>query len=494
MKPRKQFLWLVMTALLICVIFLASPATAASMKTAWVSYGPVPDVYLFDIVDWDGCDVKVDAKGRVYTAGIATSQVTGNSLEQCIKVCDANGNMTRNFLEYYAVGRNSLPRDGFLPRLTMDGQENVYFSGNIDSTRCFIYKFGFVEHTYPSPYPPVITTFDSKWSVFLDGAGDQSLGPIAVDGEGNVYAGVNYKLYKFAKDGSPAGSPWPIDTRVSNVTGIALDGQFVYITGGDFATEKYSQDKGQLQWAQTLFPPVFRVENKSIALAMDSQGNVFVTGTQTNNNVLPPATQIYTVKYSPAGAPLWVTESRGSRVRDYHNSAAGLVVDGQGNAYVAGTALNPKRYHVKQEFPDWGDFYTVKYAPDGTILWEKYFNAGTGFRDAATAIARASSGNLVVTGTCKWSPEFPSTEPPTTLMATLCYNPDGQQQWVQYFDGPAGSTEHNARALAVQSGKVYVSGSTKFNDVPDAPYNWPDTSHWLTIKYSSTKKEVRPRP
>jgi hypothetical protein len=234
------------------------------------------------------------------------------------------------------------------------------------------------------------------------------------------------------------------------------------------------------------------VSYKSVALAVDGQGNVFVTGTQTDENVWPASNQIYTVKYDPDGQKLWVTQPRGGRFRDYHNSAAGLVVDGQGNAYVTGTAQNPRFYFRNRGFRQGGDFYTVKYAPDGTIIWERYHDGGNS-EDAATAITRDSSGNLVVTGTCRWT-EYPTiTEPVTSIMATLCYNPEGQRLWVEYYENLSNNSENEARALAVRDRHVYVTGVTRssFN-----LWETPPTWKWVTIKYGPAgKKEfIRPRP
>jgi hypothetical protein len=477
MKPKEQSPWLIITALLIWAILLASPAVAASMKTNWVRY-PTPEVVLGEPVDRWGCNIKADSQGRVYTAGICNFTSTNYFM-----VYGSNGSELLDGATY----RTGLPSDGFLPRLTLDSQEKLYFSGNNESNKFFIHKYEWVE--YHSTDPPMdVVRLELKWGISF-GTGGQSLGPIAVDDAGYVYAAVNNSLYKFyPEDGTSAGGPWP--TGVKNVTGIALDEQYVYITGGNFTTEKYD-NAGGLQWTQTLDPYIPGADMQSVALALDDQGNVFVTGTEDYwggpNNV---QSQIHTVKYNSAGQQQWASESRGGRFRDYHNGGAGLVVDGQGNAYVTGTALDPNTYFHRIGFRHDNDFYTVKYAPDGTILWERYFD-GSSSNDGAAAIAMDSAGNLVVTGTCKVFPDFPSLEPPTSQMATVCYTPDGQRRWVEYFKGPRGSTENEARALAVRSWNVYVSGSSKYKDYTEAPDTW----HWVAIKYSSPgKKELRPRP
>jgi hypothetical protein len=488
MVPKRECSWLSITTLwLIWALLMASPAAAGSMKTDWVRFNASYAV-LGEMMDYEGWDIKADSQGRVYNPGSQTVQGFAYYGMASLVVYDSQGNKLYDDGPFIGV-----PPEAFSLRLTLDTQGNVYFSGNESSTTFFIRKLGWEEPT------PGYQHLAVKWQLSLADANGQPLGPLAVDGAGNVYAGVNYKLYKFAPDGSSAGAPWPVSTLVSNVTGMALVGDYVYITGGNFTTERYHKDTGVRQWTQTYPPPISPapggVGYNSVALAVDGQGNVFVTGTQTDWNVLPPSDQIYTVKYDPNGSQLWVTEPRGPRVRDYHNSAAGLVVDDQGNAYVAGTALNPQFYRRKEGFRDWGDIYTVKYAPDGTMLWEKYFNAGTGSKDSAVALARDSSGNLVVTGTCSWAlAEWPIiTEPVTSIMATVCYSPGGQRQWLEYYEQLANRSENEARALAVRGRSVYVTGRTRPNvGIYESPEPW----HWVAIKYSAPgKKElIGPRP
>jgi hypothetical protein len=460
------------------------------MKNDWVVPGPFEPILLaLEPVDGDPWDITVDSQGNVFAAGLQTVRVRDYPAQLTgYLILDSQGH-----IPFWCDSIDtSVQREAFPPHVTLDAQENLYLSGNIDSETFFIMKEAWED-------TPNSRQLRRQWLLSQAGAGAQPLGPIAVDGDGNIYAGVNYKLYKFGPNSSPAGTPWPgpVTTGVSKVTGLTLAGDYVYITGGNFTTEKYHKDTGVRQWTQT-YPPPFSpapagVYYKSVALAVDGQGNVFVTGTEENGNVWPPSNQIYTVKYSSAGVQQWVSESRGGRLRDYHNHAAGLVVDGQGNAYVTGSAQNPHFYMRKQGFRDGGDFYTVKYAPDGTILWEKYFNAGTGSNDAAVAIARDSSGNLVVTGTCRWAEWQTITEPVTSIMTTLCYNPEGQRLWVEYYERLVNGSENEARALAVRDRKVYVTGVTRSSfDFWENPPGW----NWVTLKYSPAGKKdfIKPRP
>jgi hypothetical protein len=76
-----------------------------------------------------------------------------------------------------------------------------------------------------------------------------------------------------------------------------------------------------------------------------------------------------------------------SWVRGYdsplHDFAAAIALDGQQNICVSGTAG--------------GDFLLIKYAPDGTQLWEERF--GDASEETATALAADNAGQVWITGT-----------------------------------------------------------------------------------------------
>ena len=70
--------------------------------------------------------------------------------------------------------------------------------------------------------------------------------------------------------------------------------------------------------------------------------------------------------------------------------AVGVVVDASGNTYVTGTSKA------------WGtastDIATIKYDPDGKVLWNKRYNGTGNGSDGAAAIAVDGNGNVYVTG------------------------------------------------------------------------------------------------
>src|SRR5262249_33195736 len=141
---------------------------------------------------------------------------------------------------------------------------------------------------------------------------------------------------------------------------------------------------GALMWVRHYHGPANRYDNAS-AVAVDSNGNVVVTGISQNSHI---NFDYYTAKYSAAdGALLWEKRYNGpGNGQDWENAVA---VDGGGNVVVTATSG--------------ADYYTAKYAAaDGALLWEKRFTPTSQYGfvlDSSHRLALGSDGRVVVTGT-----------------------------------------------------------------------------------------------
>jgi hypothetical protein len=93
----------------------------------------------------------------------------------------------------------------------------------------------------------------------------------------------------------------------------------------------------------------------------------------------------------------------------------------------------------------------VKYDTDGNQLWVARYNGPANDSDEASAITLDASDNVYVTGRSNGSGT-------SWDYATVKYDTDGNQLWVQRYNGPENKYEY-ARGLAVDSsGNVYVTG------------------------------------
>jgi hypothetical protein len=224
-------------------------------------------------------------------------------------------------------------------------------------------------------------------------------------------------------------------------------------TGNDFATVKYSPD-GTVGWVKRYSGPGNQIYEGATALAVDGQGNIYVTGRLTENN----NEDYCTIKYNPSGDVLWAQRYDGSGSTD---TPSALKVDGQGNVYVTGTSMAANFYM---------NYATVKYSPDGVKLWDRRYHGSGNGNDGATALALDGQGNVYVTGTSKSADS-------DLDYTTIKYSPGGQELWVMKFTGP-GQFADEAAALAVDGrGNVYVTGSSVSID---SGYDF------ATVKYTPT--------
>ncbi len=131
-------------------------------------------------------------------------------------------------------------------------------------------------------------------------------------------------------------------------------------------------------------------------------------------------------------------------VARYDSAAEAIAVDPSGNVYVTGSSYT---------IGTGGDYATVKYDRNGNEVWVARYT-GPGIYDSASAIAVDPSGNVYVTGVSGiWTSGVD--------YATVKYDRDGNEVWVERYNGP-GNTDDGAQALAVDpSGNVYVTGGSE---------------------------------
>ena len=407
----------------------------------------------YDAGSWDRARaLAVDASGNVYVTG--ESNKAGTGWDYTTVKYDPNGN------ELWAAGYDG-PGGGceidWCYALAVDGSGNVHVTGESWGGDVSGYDYATIKYD---------TNGIQQWAARYDGAGSEdellpndSAYALAVDTAGNVYVTgdslgngteFDYATIKYGPDSNEPlwvaryNGPGNGDDRAN---AIAVDDSGnVYVTGssaGDYATIKYGPD-GTEQWVAQYNGPASGSDS-AYALAVDGSGNVYVTGRSLGSGT---GSDYATIKYDPNGTEQWVAQYDSG-------SAYDLAVDASGNVYVAG-----------------GSYTTIKYGPDSNEpLWVADYDGPGSGDDAAYALAVDASGNVYVTGSSYGGSGTHSN------YTTVKYGPDGSQQWVVHYDGPATGDiwdYDSAYDIAVDgSGNVYVTGTS--GDIED---------DYATIKYS----------
>jgi Beta-propeller repeat len=181
---------------------------------------------------------------------------------------------------------------------------------------------------------------------------------MALDSNGNIYVvGVSqntnndlgYVTIKYAPNGTQLWAARYDSTNypTATPTSTAVDSSNNVIVTGSALTVKYDTNGNQL-WA---------VPYSGASIAADAGGDAYVTGCQSGPG---------TVKIGPNGSNLWST----SFFSAYGPALLqAVVVDGAGNAYVAGSETNMCYPYGNSESCYCG-MVLVKYDPLGNQLWD----------------------------------------------------------------------------------------------------------------------------
>jgi uncharacterized delta-60 repeat protein len=368
--------------------------------------------------------IAVDASGNVYVTGASLGTAWPDYDYATIKY-DSSGN------QLWVARYNGPASDfDFATAIAVDSSGNVYVTGASEGSGTGPFDYATVKYD---------SSGQQQWVARYNGPGnddDEAYG-IAVDATGNVYvtgysvgskSGNDYATIKYNSDGQEQWVARYNGPSNSNDYGraIGIDGSGnVYVTGSsigssgfDYATVKYDSS-GQEQWAARYNGPGNEDDEPS-AMAVDSSGNVYVTGYSTGSGTFYDYT---TIKYNTSGTEEWVARYNGPA--SLLDIAYAIALDASGNVYVTGWSVGLGTGY---------DYATVKYDNSGQEQWVERYDGTGDTDDQAYAIAVDSSANVYVTGyaidsngvsdftTIKYS-QSPSGTPTPTPTATAAPRP-----------------------------------------------------------------------
>ena len=294
----------------------------------------------------------------------------------------------------------------------------------------------------------------------MGGHGTMAGGSPASGGTGSVAGAADQSAGAAGDENATVDLVWPDPYRtfgtdhVDGATAVNVDRSGnVYIAGntsGAFASSKAGgsdafvrklDPSGATLWTRQFGTPS---DDFASAIAIDGDGNVYVAG-DTYGALAGEnegAGDSFVIKLDPSGATLW-TQQFGSSGPDRLEA---LTVDGNGNAYVAGSTY-PKGG------PNWNDAFVRKFAGSGATLWATEFG-GSG-KDEAQAVAVDGIGNVYVAG---GTVDLTEQKAGSRDAFVRKFDARGDVQWTQQF-GTSGADEIGAAALDAQ-GNLYLVGDT----------------------------------
>ncbi len=395
--------------------------------------------------------VALDADGNAFITG--GSRTTATNFDCVTMKLDTAGN--RLWLSRY---EGYLAQDSEARALAVDQYGNAYgtgITGPISNANMGIFKVS----TYGVP----------AWQIFYDGTshlGDGGLG-LALDASANVFvagyqsrtgASTDWIMAKYDTNGvqqffqTLGGSGRDESYRVvvdakgnayyAGITTQAGTNQDLFITKKD--------PVGNTVWSNTWAGAGGSYEYLN-AMALDASGNVYLAGGSTTVNE-----DYVLVKFDASGAFVW------SQTYDWGGSdeALDLKIDPAGNPVMTGVASRDGKV---------ADAGTLKYDPDGNLLWAARFDGTAQGFDVGSALVVDSLGRIFVAGSTA------STGTSDDILV-LCYDSKGNVLWSDTYAGPVDSDFGSA--ICIDShGLIYVAGSS----------NGGNTSYDLVVlKYAAT--------
>ncbi|HZS88447.1 MAG TPA: SBBP repeat-containing protein [Chloroflexota bacterium] len=310
-------------------------------------------------------------------------------------------------------------------------------------------RLGAYDRAYALVIDPVLA-----YSTYYGGGGEDRGNGIAVDGQGNIY--------------------------VVGTTTSGVPAQAAYVTKFDPTGQQilYSLFIGNSSSSQTA------CNSTGAGIAVDGQGNAYVTGifgdvgVNSWDNNLCVSDNVLWAKIDPSGNGIVRTFGQYGG-----NHGAAIAVDAQGNSYLTGSTdqteqnfpITPGAFQTQpgiDKLPDGlaGDAFVLKVNPSGNVMYGTFL--GGSYVDAGLAIAVDGHGDAWVGGTAT-SANFPVTANAfQAQMGNAVVNgfvselsADGSSLLYSTFLG--GNDGESVDGVAVDGqGHAYVVGSTTSSNFP----------------------------
>jgi uncharacterized delta-60 repeat protein len=202
-------------------------------------------------------------------------------------------------------------------------------------------------------------------------------------------------------------------------------------------------------------------QDEGRGVAVDTNGFIYYTGT-INGGTLGENLVLH--KFAPNGTRLWNTTWA---IGGGYSGAYGVAVDANGSIYCTGsTSLGAGD----------GDLALVKFAPNGTRLWNTTW--GGAFYDIGYGVALDASGSIFCTGETDTG-----TDPDNRDLVLVKFAPNGMQVWNITWGGIFAEAGYGVAVDA--NGSIYCTGMTvSFSEL--AGWEAQDDADLALVKFAPT--------
>ncbi|MCB0725269.1 MAG: SBBP repeat-containing protein [Ignavibacteriae bacterium] len=390
-----------------------------------------------DAINW----IAVGKLGNIYVTGSCSG--SGVTKDYCTIKYNSSGD-TLWVRRYNGPGNNSDAGNS----IAVDNLGNVYVTGEspgsgTDYDYCTIKYNSSGDTLWVRRYNGPDNLIDAALSLTIDNTGNVYVTGLS---EG-ISTDYDYCTIKYNSSGD---SLWVkrfngVGSGRDQAASIALDSSGnVYVTGlswrgsnYDYATIKYNS-AGIQQWVRTYHGPG-GVSDNGKSLAVDKMGNIYVTGYSFGSGT---SDDYCTIKYNTSGDSLWVRRYNGPQ--NSIDQANFIDVDTSGNVYVTGSSNGVGTQ---------SDFCTIKYNSLGDSLWVKRYNGPNNTSDLANCVKVDNNGNVYVTGQSTGIGSGYD-------FCTIKYNPTGDSVWVERYNGPGNGGDMPINIALDIYGNVFTAGAS----------------------------------
>lgn len=336
--------------------------------------------------------------------------------------------------------------------IIVDASGNVYVTGQTDNDPTIVNNDDYITIKYNA-------SGVQQWSKLYNGTGngtdrtvkillDASNNPIVT---GRSFNGSEDDYVTIKYNGLNGTQTWmqTLDrTRYDRPTDMVINqtNGNIYVTGRsknityDYLTVAYSSSGVQL-W-QAVYDYID--DDRATAIAINSAGEIYVTGQSDYDITASFNYDITTVKYDALGNQLWAKTYAGTVSND--DVATDIVVDNAGNAFVTGYTDTDGTITISN------DFITLGYTSSGASIFSTTYSSAANVNDIPAGIVLDNNAKIIVVGSAELIPQRNAT--------VLKYNATGIQQWVKSYNG-IGDNSSNSHAIAIDVNRnSFVAGYT----------------------------------